>query len=48
MTSAGSGPAVVRIDVTGRALSVLPGVPGLPVAQSATGPVERFSTAGTP
>jgi Flp pilus assembly protein TadG len=34
----------VRVDVTGRALSVLPGVPGLPVRQHATGPRERFTT----
>ncbi len=34
----------VRIEVTGRSLSVLPGVPGLPVRQSAEGPVERFTT----
>jgi Flp pilus assembly protein TadG len=34
---------VVRVEVTGRALSVLPGVPGLPVRQHAEGPVERYS-----
>lgn len=33
----------VRIEVTGRALSVLPGVPGLPVRQHAQGPRERFT-----
>lgn len=31
----------VRVDVTGRSLSVLPGIPGLPVAQHAQGPVEQ-------
>ena len=34
---------VLRIEVTGRALSVLPGVPGLPVRQHAQGPIERFT-----
>jgi len=34
----------VRVDVTGRSLSVLPGVPGLPVRQSAEGPRERFTS----
>ena len=33
----------VQVQVTGRALSVLPGVSGLPVRQSANGPIERFS-----
>lgn len=36
--------ATLRVEVTGRSLSVLPGVPGLPVRQSAQGPLERFST----
>ena len=35
--------ASLRIEVTGRALSVLPGVPGLPVRQHAEGPIERFT-----
>lgn len=35
--------ANVRIEVRGRALSVLPGVPGLPVRQHAQGPRERFT-----
>lgn len=35
--------ASLRIEVTGRALSVLPGVPGLPVRQHAEGPLERFT-----
>jgi Flp pilus assembly protein TadG len=34
---------VLRIEVAGRALSVLPGVPGLPVRQSAEGPLERYT-----
>ena len=44
-----TGTAVeVQVAVTGTAVSLLPGVPGPPVRQSATGPVERFTTAGTP
>ena len=35
--------ATLRVEVTGRALSVLPGVPGLPVRQRAEGPIERFT-----
>ena len=35
--------ANVRVEVRGRALSVLPGVPGLPVRQHAQGPRERFT-----
>ena len=35
--------ASLRVEVTGRALSVLPGVPGLPVRQHAEGPIERFT-----
>jgi Flp pilus assembly protein TadG len=44
VTAAGSTTAFVRIEVTGRALSVLPGVPGLTVTQDALVPVERFTT----
>lgn len=33
----------VRVEVTGRSLSVLPGVPGMPVRQGAQGPLERFT-----
>lgn len=43
-TSEGSGTTLIRIQVTGRSLSVLPGVPGIEVTQSATGTVERFTT----
>jgi Flp pilus assembly protein TadG len=35
----------VQVRVTGRALSVLPGFPGLRVSQSAEAPLERFTTA---
>ena len=45
VSSAGSTPSTVRISVTGRSLSVLPGFAGITVTQSAVGPVERFSTA---
>jgi hypothetical protein len=48
VSSAGTTPTLVRIQVTGRALSVLPGVPGIQVTQSAVGSVERFTTDGTP
>ena len=48
VSTAGTTATEVRIQVAGRALSVLPGVPGLPITQSATAPVERFTTAGTP
>lgn len=48
VTSTGSTTTVVRIQVTGRSLSVLPGLPGLVVTQSAEAPVERFTTDTTP
>ena len=38
----------VQVVVTGRSLSILPGVGGIAVSQSAAGPVERFTTAGAP
>ena len=46
VSSAGSTATTIHISVSGRALSVLPGVPGFRVDQSATAPVERFSGAG--
>jgi hypothetical protein len=48
VSSAGSTGTRIRIRVSGRSLSVLPGVRGLQVAQEASGPKERFTTAGTP
>ena len=48
VSAAGSSPAQVRIQVTGRAPSVLPGVPGLPVSQEARGPRERFTSRQRP
>lgn len=38
----------VQVAVTGRSLSVLPGVAGLVVSQSAAGPLEQFTVAGAP
>ena len=38
----------VQVVVTGRSVSVLPGVAGFAVSQSAAGPLERFTTAGAP
>ncbi|MGV9248714.1 TadE/TadG family type IV pilus assembly protein [Streptomyces sp. NPDC003710] len=40
--SASSDGQRVRIQVSGTALSMIPGVPGLHITQSASGPVERF------
>ena len=48
VSSAGSSPTLLRIQVTGRALSVFPGVPGIEVTQSAVGSVERFTTDAAP
>ena len=48
VSSAGSTAILVRIQVSGRALSVFPGVPGIEVTQSAVGSVERFTTDVTP
>jgi Flp pilus assembly protein TadG len=36
-------PGSLQVEVTGRALSVLPGIPGLPVRQHAQGPIERVT-----
>ena len=43
-----AGAGQVQVVVTGRSLSVLPGVAGIGVSQSAAGPVEHFTTAGAP
>lgn len=50
VTVAATTPGVgqVGVQVTGRSLSILPGVPGLVVTQSAAGPRERFTTPGAP
>jgi Flp pilus assembly protein TadG len=36
------------VTVTGRTLSLVPGLPGWSVSQSASGPVERFTRGGEP
>ncbi|MGX1487797.1 TadE family protein [Streptomyces tendae] len=36
----------VRVEVSGTALSMIPGLSGLQITQSASGPVERWTTAG--
>ena len=36
------------VTVTGRIMSLLPGLPGWSVSQTASGPVERFTRAGQP
>ena len=41
-------PGQVTVDVTGRAVSVLPGAAGPAVTQSAQAPIERFTVAGAP
>jgi Flp pilus assembly protein TadG len=38
----------VRVTVTARTVSLLPGVPGPQVSQSAAGSLERFTTGGAP
>lgn len=48
VSGAGTTATVVRVEVRGRALSVLPGIPGMPVSQVAEGPVERFTAGGAP
>ncbi|MGV8966600.1 MAG: TadE/TadG family type IV pilus assembly protein [Cellulomonas sp.] len=48
ITATTPGAGQVGVEVSGRALSLLPGVPGPTVTQSAAGPVERFTTAGAP
>ncbi|MBL1109394.1 pilus assembly protein [Streptomyces sp. 5-8] len=44
--SVGSDGQRVRVQVSGTALSMIPGVPGLQVTQSASGPVERWTVPG--
>ena len=48
VTTASPAAGQVQVVVTGRSVSVLPGVAGLAVSQSAAGPLERFTTAGAP
>ncbi|MGW6216467.1 TadE/TadG family type IV pilus assembly protein [Streptomyces sp. NPDC055109] len=44
--AAGSDGQRVRVQVSGTALSMIPGLPGLHVSQSASGPVERWTVPG--
>jgi Flp pilus assembly protein TadG len=46
VSTTGSTRTEVRVEVTGRALSVLPGVAGIVIQQSAYAPVERFTLPG--
>ena len=48
ITATTPGAGQVGVEVSGRALSLIPGLPGPTVSQSAAGPVERFTTAGAP
>lgn len=41
-------PGTVAVQVRGRSLSVIPGVAGFAVVQSAEGPFETFTEAGSP
>lgn len=41
-------PGRVSVEVSGRSVSLIPGMPGPAVVQSATSPVERFTVAGAP
>ncbi|MFF4755267.1 TadE/TadG family type IV pilus assembly protein [Streptomyces sp. NPDC002514] len=44
--SASSNGQRVRVQVSGTALSMIPGIPGLQITQSASGPVERWTVPG--
>jgi hypothetical protein len=44
--SASSNGQRVRIEVSGTAMSMIPGVAGLQITQSASGPVERWTGSG--
>lgn len=46
VSTGGSSAERIRIQVSGTAPSMLPGVPGLTITQSASGPVERWTTGG--
>ncbi len=46
--SAARAGASATVTVTGRAVSLLPGLPGWSISQAASGPVERFTRAGQP
>ncbi|MFF1511912.1 TadE/TadG family type IV pilus assembly protein [Streptomyces sp. NPDC058326] len=46
VSTTGSTADRIRITVQGRAVSLVPGLGGWPVSASASGPVERWTTAG--
>lgn len=46
VSTGGSNGERIRIQVSGTAQSMLPGVPGLRITQSASGPVERWTVPG--
>ncbi|MGW7362931.1 TadE family protein [Streptomyces sp. NPDC054841] len=46
VSTAGSSAERVRIEVSGTALSMIPGIPGLRITQSASGAVERWTVPG--
>ncbi|MEJ8655001.1 TadE family protein [Streptomyces halotolerans] len=46
VSAAGSNAERVRIEVSGTALSMIPGVSGLRITQSASGAVERWTVPG--
>jgi hypothetical protein len=48
VSTTGSGAQRIRIEVSGTAQSMLPGVPGLRITQSASGAVERWTKPGAP
>lgn len=48
VSGSGTTPTVVRVAVAGRCLSVLPGLPGIPIQQVAQADRERFTTEATP
>ena len=48
VSTTGSTAARIRIEVEGRSQSVLPGIPGITVRQSAEAPVERYTVPGSP
>lgn len=41
-------PTTATVTVSGRALSLVPGLPGWSITQTASGPVERFTTEAQP
>ena len=48
VTQTAPAPGYVAVQVTGRAISLLPGVAGPTVSQSAVAPIEHFTVAGGP